>query len=196
MKKIKSLFILFYLLTLATYAQAQFSMIKDRASIDYTFKLHGQTRKMNISFEIKADSIMANWSMNSSKGSYLIQSDGFRKGNQLSFKQPEPMQTIKLRPNETFCLISLAAFNDLLEKHYFIYNNTTYRLNEDGAKTLSIEGKKVDVLHVVAEIDETEMWILNNPGFPLICQLTKNPLGINFSIDSISIKPNTLSATS
>ena len=42
-----------------------------------------------------------------------------------------------------------------------------------------IQGKTVEALHVKAQIDETEMWIIKNPEFPLICKVIKNPLGIN-----------------
>ena len=59
-------------------------------------------------------------------------------------------------------------------------------LNIASAKnSIVIEGKSVDALHVIAQIDEAEMWIVKNPEFPLICKLTKNPLGINWTLVKI-----------
>jgi hypothetical protein len=45
--------------------------------------------------------------------------------------------------------------------------------------------QQLDVLHAVARDETTEMWILNNPAFPLICKLKGNPLGFDFIVNSI-----------
>jgi hypothetical protein len=64
-----------------------------------------------------------------------------------------------------------------------VYNNTTYILDKNEDKNgVSIDGKLIDALHVIAQIDETEMWIVKNSEFPLICKIIKNPLGINFTL--------------
>lgn len=163
--------------------------IKDGTSISYIFKLHGQTRPLNIVVEIKADTVKLNWNLlaysNLIKGSYLIQPEALKNGNSLNFRQPEPEEVIKLKANETFGLISTNALKSLLGRGYFVYNNTTYRLEGSKDDQLRIKGKKVAVLHVIGDIDKTQMWILNNPDFPLICQILNNPLGIDFYISSI-----------
>ncbi|HEX9151621.1 MAG TPA: hypothetical protein VF842_06025, partial [Flavobacterium sp.] len=93
---------------------------------------------------------------------------------------------LNLKPTETFFMISQKAYQDLLKNNKFIYNNTTYVLDENADKnSVEMDGKLIDTLHVIAQIDETEMWILKNPDFPLIYKITKNPLGINFILVKI-----------
>ena len=46
-------------------------------------------------------------------------------------------------------------------------------------------GQPVDVLHVVAQNETTQLWILNNPDFPFVCQIKGNPLGIDIKLNSI-----------
>lgn len=83
-------------------------------------------------------------------------------------------------------MISQSAYQDLLKNDKFIYNNTTYVLDKNEDKNgVVIDGKSTDVLHVIAQIDETEMWIVKNPEYPLICKITKNPLGINWTLVKI-----------
>jgi len=83
-------------------------------------------------------------------------------------------------------MISRSAFQDLLKNNRFVYNNTTYVLNDNKPDSIVLQnGEHVSVLHVAAQIDATEMWIVNNPDFPIIGKMIKNPLGINFLLTSI-----------
>ena len=82
-------------------------------------------------------------------------------------------------------MISRSAYQDLVKNNQFVYNNTTYVLDEKNAEKIQIEGKSVETLHVKAQIDQTEMWIVKNPEFPLLCKMTKNPLGIDFTLIKI-----------
>ncbi|MNY02090.1 hypothetical protein D3C86_1346480 [compost metagenome] len=109
-----------------------------------------------------------------------------KNGNELSFNQGEYAPILNLKPTETFFMISQSAYQDLLKNKQFIYNNTTYVLDENTTtNSVDLEGKLLDTFHVVAQIDETEMWIVKNPTYPLICKITKNPLGINFTLVKI-----------
>ena len=86
-------------------------------------------------------------------------------------------------------MISRSAYQDLVKNNSFVYNNTTYVLAKNEDKNgVSIDGKLIDALHVIAQIDETEMWIIKNPEFPLICKIAKNPLGINFILVKVADK--------
>ncbi len=176
---------LFNMLALCTFAQSPAPIIKSGTTVNYTFILHGQTRKMDITYAFNSDSVRLDWSLNSDTGTYMVTPEGWKNGNVLSFQQPEPQQTIVLKPSETFAFISVKAFNDLLSKHSFVYSNTTYTLKEGDSDKFIIDGHEWAVMHVLAEVDATEMWILNNPTLPLICKTIKSPLGINFSISSL-----------
>jgi hypothetical protein len=41
------------------------------------------------------------------------------------------------------------------------------------------------VLHAVATNGKTELWILNNPDFPLICKTKNGTAGVDLTLDYI-----------
>ena len=178
---------LFPLIFQSVYGQKYLLGIKNGTHLEYLFDLHGQKRTIDIVTKMPSDSLIMEWNLRGIKGSYIILSEALEKGNQMSIKQIVPFQSVILKTNETFCMISRSAFHDLLKNHRFVYNNTTYVLNDNGQDNSNqLNGNTLDVLHVTAQIDETEMWILNNPDFPIISKIIKNPLGINFKLISIS----------
>jgi hypothetical protein len=151
--------------------------------------LHGQTRTLTLTTKITNDKLILDLDTRGVKSSIVILSEALKNGNELSFNQGEYAPVLNLKPTETFFMISRDAYQDLLQNNKFIYNNTTYVLDKNAADNkVEIEGKLLDTLHVVAQIDETEMWIIKNPDYPLICKMTKNPLGINFTLVKIADK--------
>lgn len=173
------------LFQLAT-AQSFIPSIKNNTALNYVCKLHGQTRTLTLTTKITADKLVLDLDTKGVKSSIVIASEGLKNGNALSFNQGETSDVIVLKPTETFFMISQSAYQDLLKNKKFVYNNTTYVLDEKtDAAPVVIDGKTVEALHVAAQIDETEMWIVKNPDFPLICKMTKNPLGINFTLVKI-----------
>ncbi|MGQ7944644.1 hypothetical protein [Flavobacterium sp. WC2509] len=165
-------------------AQDYTPTIKNKTELNYVCKLHGQTRTLTLTTKMADDKLVMNLDTKGVKNSNIIISqEGLKKGNALSFNQGEDLQVIVLKPTETFFMISQSAYQDLLKNNKFVYNNTTYVLDQSVDKNLFwLDGKAIDVLHVIAQIDETEMWIVKNPDYPLICKMTKNPLGINWSL--------------
>ncbi|MEN2401803.1 hypothetical protein GKZ90_0018585 [Flavobacterium sp. MC2016-06] len=68
-------------------------------------------------------------------------------------------------------MISQSAYQDLMKNNKFIYNNTNYVLDENANKDeVQIDGKSVETFRVIAQIGQTEIWIIKNPDFPLICK--------------------------
>ena len=72
----------------------------------------------------------------------------------------------------TFAFISRQAYRDLQEKGSFIYDGITWRLVDQSDA----------ILHVRADIDQTEMWIWLNDDLPLVHEMRNNPLGIDWQI--------------
>jgi hypothetical protein len=163
--------------------------IKNNTVLHYICKLHGQTRTLTLTSKITADALVFNLDTRDVNSDIVITSEALKNGNALSYNQGEFAPVLNLKPNETFFMISQSAYQDLLKNSKFIYNNTTYILDQNADQnSVVIEGKSVDLLHVIAQIDETEMWIVKNPEFPLICKLAKNPLGINWTLVKITDK--------
>ncbi|PXY42435.1 hypothetical protein DMB65_02770 [Flavobacterium cheongpyeongense] len=163
--------------------------IKNNTVLHYICKLHGQTRTLTLTSEITTDALVLKLDTRGVNSSIVTKSEALKNGNALSYNQGEFSPVLNLKPNETFFMISQAAYQDLVKNNKFSYNNTTYVLDQNSDKNnVVIEGKSVDAMHVIAQIDETEMWIVKNPEFPLICKITKNPLGINWTLVKIADK--------
>jgi hypothetical protein len=172
-------------------AQNYIPTIKNNTVLHYICKLHGQTRTLTLTTKIESDKLILDLETRGVKSSIVTTSEALKNGTELSFNQGEFAPVLNLKPTETFFMISQSAYQDLLKNKKFIYNNTTYVLNENAAENkVELEGKILETVHVVAQIDQTEMWIIKNPDYPLICKIIKNPLGINFTLVKITDKGN------
>lgn len=164
-------------------AQNYIPSLKNNTELSYICKLHGQTRTLMLTTKMAGDTLVLNLDTRGVKSSIRTLPEALKNGTALSYNQGEYAPVLNLKPTETFFMISQSAYRDLLKNNKFIYNNTTYVLDKNAPKnSVDLEGKLLDTLHVIAQIDETEMWIIKNPDFPLICKMTKNPLGINFTL--------------
>jgi hypothetical protein len=157
--------------------------IKNNTELHYVCKLHGQTRTLSLTAQTENDGLTFKLETRGVKSSIVMLPEAVKNGNTLSFNQGEYSPILNLKPTETFFMISRSAYQDLVKNNSFVYNNTTYVLDKNEDKNgVYIDGKLIDALHVTAQIDETEMWIVKNPDFPLVCKIIKNPLGINFTL--------------
>ena len=73
----------------------------------------------------------------------------------------------------TFAFISYKAFRELEQNGVTIYDGITWKLVDRSDVTL----------HVMADIDRTEMWIKCDDYLPLVLEMRHNPLGIDWTID-------------
>jgi hypothetical protein len=167
-------------------AQSNVPAIKNNTTLHYICKLHGQTRTLTLTIEMISDTLALNLETRGVKSSIRTMPEALKSGTELSFNQGENAPVLILKPTETFFMISQSAYQDLLKNNQFVYNNTTYVLDKSEEKNpVVIDGKALNTLHVVAQTDNTELWILQNPDFPLLCKVDKNPLGINFTLTEI-----------
>lgn len=174
------LMILFCIVYQKGMAQNYIPTIKNNTELNYVCKLHGQTRTLSLKAQTDGNGLAFKLETRGVKSSIVMLPEAVKNGTELSFNQGEHAPVLNLKPTETFFMISRSAYQDLIKNNSFVYNNTTYVLDKTEDKNgILIDGKLVDTLHVKAQIDETEMWIVKNPEFPLICKIIKNPLGIN-----------------
>ncbi|WNH11174.1 hypothetical protein [Thalassobellus suaedae] len=167
-------------------AQNNIPSIKNNTALHYICKLHGQTRTLSLIKEKISDTLVFHLETRGVKSSIRMMPEAVKSGTELSFNQGENAPILVLKPTETFFMISQSAYQDLLKNDQFVYNNTTYVLDKsEETDPVIIDGIALSTLHVVAQIDNTEMWILQNPKLPLLCKMTKNPLGINFTLTDI-----------
>jgi len=172
-------------------AEAQRSVpeLKNNTTLHYECKLHGQTRALKLTANVSSDTLVFHLETRGVKSDIVIAQQALKNGTALSFNQGENTAVLHLKPTETFFMISRSAYQDLVQNNKFVYNNTTYDvINQKPNDEVFIEGKAIDVLHVKAQIDNTEIWIIKNPDFPIICKVDKNPLGIDFTLMKIEQK--------
>jgi len=178
MKNIIATF-LFFAFYQTGISQNYIPTIKNNTELNYVCKLHGQTRTLTLTAQTENGGLAFKLDTRGVKSTIVMLPEAIKNGTELSFNQGEYAPVLNLKPTETFFMISRSAYQDLVKNGSFVYNNTTYVLDKEDNNDFSIDGKLVDALHVIAQIDETEMWIVKNPEYPLICKIIKNPLGIN-----------------
>jgi len=185
MKKISAV-ILLSIFCLKGWAQTPV-IIKDGTTLQFNFDLHGQHAAFEIEVGHAADTLALNWKIRGlAGGTYLISPAALNNGTHLNFAQPEPFKKVQLAADETFCMISKNAFKDLKSRHQFVYDHTTYILKDDVKENpVMLENQSLNVLHVTAQDETTEFWILDNLDFPFICQIKNNPLGIDYVLNHI-----------
>lgn len=151
----------------------------------FIFTLHQQTRPYDITISQMKDSLSFDWKIfrNSRwyKGSYRMAEKSLKSAVEQSWLQPVDGKTEVLPVTESFGFISQGALRDLHSKGYFLYNETTYRLQADASSKKGFRNKPT--IHVIADVDHTEMWILDELTLPLIICLKNNPLGIDWNVE-------------
>lgn len=183
--------LLLSLATLGGAAQAQTQALRPAVGVGttfgYTFELHGQHAPFELAIASATDTLKLRWRIRGlAGGSYAVSPAAWQQGDALHVAQPLPGSPVRLPDNQTFMLLSKSAYAALLAKHRFEYNNTVYELRDDlAAHPLLLGGQPLDVLHAAAQGDLTELWILRNDMFPVICQMTHSPLGVNFVLNTL-----------
>ena len=149
----------------------------------FVFKLHGQTRKYEMSFREKQDSICLYWGIERNlkwqSGSYTMGPKSIEQAVQLSFLQPEDGKHVQLSPEETVYFLSRSAYKQLKEQNTLVYNQTTYSVLDSNERALGYP-----LIHVKDAVEGREMWILDNPKLSLVWRMRNNPLGINWEIST------------
>ena len=79
------------------------------------------------------------------------------------------------------------AFQELKSQKAFHYNQTEYQLADTKSQAMGYS-----LLHVNDSVDGCEMWIMDNPDFPLIWEIQNNPLGINWKVAPVTLPPHNL----
>ncbi|MDO4165379.1 MAG: hypothetical protein Q4D56_13515 [Bacteroides sp.] len=175
----KKLLFILLLTSIAGIGRAQTVAVPD--TLLFVFKLHGQTRKYQMSFREKQDTLYLHWGIERNlhwqSGSYAMSPQSVREGVRLSFLQPEDGKHVLLPSEETAYVLSRSAYRQLKEQHSFVYNNTRYAYVDASSTVLGMP-----LIHVRDEAEGGEMWILDYPALPLVWKMQDNPLEINWAI--------------
>src|SRR5471030_1280877 len=88
-------------------------------------------------------------------------------GTKLVFRQPDPDGATKLKDNETIIVLSQTVFNGLVKDKAFELSGMKFAAVTDTTSYI-LNNKPADVLHATTANGKNEIWVLNNPDFPLI----------------------------
>ncbi|MBQ9215236.1 MAG: GH92 family glycosyl hydrolase [Prevotella sp.] len=135
-------------------------------SLNISFTLNQQHRTWPLSYGWQGDTLI----VGCKEAIYKIARPIVENGE--NFCWEIPADGAFYEPQGTFAFISRKALRDLQENGSFVYDGITWR------KVASLE----NMLHVRADIDQTEMWISLKDDLPLVVEMRHNPLGIDWHI--------------
>ncbi|UKT65693.1 hypothetical protein [Pedobacter mucosus] len=161
------------LLSVFTLAKAQKSLpeIKVGTTMQASAFVNGSEFPLQLSIKSLAAPVSIGWSVDGyGEGSFEMSDKALESATNMSANGQPALGVTKLTDNETFGLISKAAYKSLSESKTFTYGGVKYSLKIPDTKPMKVDGKDADVTHVVSEDGKMELWILNNPALPLIFQ--------------------------
>jgi hypothetical protein len=182
MKKILLTVLSLALFTVA-FAQKTLPEVKKGTTLNCSGYLNGQEFPLTLSVKSMASPVSIGWAVDGyGEGSFDMSDKALESaGKMASVSQPSQGAT-KLAEDETFGLISKSAYKSLAETKGFTYNGIKFKTKAT-PKVLKIEGKELDATHVASEDGKVEIWILNNPTFPLVVQ--SSGMSVDIVLNSI-----------
>ena len=131
------------------------------------FTLNQQHRTWPLSYEWQADTLL----LSCKEAQYKIPRTVVERGD--SFCWNIPADGAIYEAQGTFAFISQKALKELQENGCFIYDGITWRTIETTDNAIRVR----------ADIDLTEMCISLKHSLPLVLEMRKNPLGINWHME-------------
>lgn len=161
---------------MALISMPMFAKVPVGKQYTFVYNLRTQYRRFNVNFTEKQDSLVLNWTitLDSYKvpGSYVMSPEARKHATQLNYVMPAPIAPIVTPDNELFALLSSDALNDAKQKGECRYNNTTLKFIDE-----------TDGLVHLKDFDEGyEMWVQDDPEFPLIWKMKNNPVEIDWDV--------------
>ncbi len=167
-------------------AQKFVPQIKTGTEMGYTVSLGDQKIGFLLTLSSTTDSLKMKWQVDDyGSGNYLMSNKSLQSGKGMYLESPQPDANIKLADTVTMAFISRNAFKQITHNQEMEFGDLKYVLNKNEATSIKIDDKELDVVHAVAVNGKTELWILNNPDFPLICKTKNGTYGVDLLLDYI-----------
>lgn len=153
-------------------------------TLQFTFKLHGQTRRFKVSFTEEAGTLRMDWTILRNMkwwvGSYVMMPASLEEATELCFLMPEDGNHVEVPRHQICYMLSANAYRALKEKGECLFNRTRYKLYDSEEQLLGYP-----LLHIKDQIETGEMWIWDNPHFPLVWRMLNNPLEIDWQVECL-----------
>jgi hypothetical protein len=184
----KKLLLMIFAIVLGTSAFAQkfVPKIKGNSVINYIYTHDGQSAPMTLTFNSLGNPTKMDWNIDGyGSGSYEMSAKALESGKGMSASAPDPDVLTKLPDYQTVACISKAAFNNMVKNQAFEYDDLKYSVTAADTTNIQVNNKPVDVYHAVATNGKGEIWVLNNPDFPLICRTKNSADGTDLNLVSV-----------
>jgi hypothetical protein len=171
----------------SVFAQKYVPVIKEGSVINYDAYSKGLGQHVPLILTIKSlgDPVKIQWDVDGyGTGSFEIPAMALDSGSKLVIKQPDPDGVTKMKNDETLMIISKATFGSLVKNNAFQLNGQKFTVSTD-TTAYKINDKTADIFHAVSENGKGELWVLNNPDFPLIYKAKSVTRGVDFTLTGI-----------
>lgn len=168
------------------FAQKCVPKITAGTEMAYTVSQNGESIQFLLNVNSIGDSVKMTWQVTKyGTGTYVMAKKSLENGTKMTLQAPEPDEVTKLSDSETMAFISKSAFKSISKSQFMEFDDLKYVLNKDPKTTITVDDKELDVLHAITADGKNEMWILNNPDFPLICKTKNGDMGANLTLKYI-----------
>jgi hypothetical protein len=171
----------------ALFAQKYVPVIKEGTVLNYDgfSKALGQHIPLTLTIKSLGDPVSIQWFVDGyGTGTFEIPAMAIDSGTKLVIKQPDPDGVTKMKNDETLIVISKTTFGALVKNNAFELNGQKFTVVADTA-TYKINDKAADVFHATGENGKSELWVLNNPDFPLVYKAKGVTRGVDFTLTAI-----------
>ena len=161
----------------AMASQSVSDQVSERKKGEYlfTFRLHGQTRRYEMTFRPEGDALRVEWGIERNlhwqSGSFLHTAAGLKSGRELCSFMPIDGDHLTLSDHQTAYLLSSEALAEVKSRGEVCYNARMFRLVDSDEQV-----DNVPLLHLRDEVEGCEMWVLDQPSLPLVWRMKNNPL--------------------
>jgi hypothetical protein len=187
MKKIIAFLLFVGLYSVAT-AQKYVPVIKEGTVLNYDAYSVGLGQHIPLVLTVKSlgDPVILKWEVEGyGTGTFEIPAKAMQTGTKLVFRQPDPDGVTKLKDNETIIVLSKSIFNGLITDKAAEVNGLKVKVTAD-TTSYRINNKPADVFHATTDNGKYELWVINNPAFPLIYRgKTSSGAGIDITLTGI-----------
>ena len=182
------LYCLLFLTTFSYTASAQkyIPAIKAGTVLNYAIQLKnlGQNLDLTLTFASLDDPLKIKWSViGFGDGTFEVPAASLESAAKVVLSPPDPGSTTKIPKDQSIMFISKAVFKDMITNKAFEINGQKFTVVPD-TNVYKINDKETDIIHATA--GKMELWILNNPDFPIICQAKGVTRGIDFYLTSVN----------
>jgi hypothetical protein len=173
------------LLTNFAFAQKYVPAIKVGTVFSYEVFLRNAGQRLPISLTVKTlgDPMNIGWSVvGLGTGTFAINAKAQESGTKIAVRTPEADDVTKLKDDETFLTVSKSTFNSMVNNQPFVLNGMQFTVVANDTTVYRINDKVAPILHAIGANKKSELWVLNNPDFPLICGENSVAKGIDLTL--------------